>query len=408
MRADLFQNVIFGMLNRLSFFFVNISLFYLLTPKEYGIYGLTWTTINTLAALGVQPAGHGYRRELIENRWPPVNLAFFYYFSSFSIVLIGFIAYLLLKNNVTSALASVNLLVMSFCICIISVGPYSLVFKRKILQANKGIFLANFLYLAMILVNFFSGSLSIKPVMLMLGVSLLLGAFWVIYLECTHISDEKLNFWHWITSSDRSIKLKFMLPILFQSFLGMPVLLLAQTVIASVHGLEALGILFLIIQISNLVGIAARKIMEIITPKVLAYRQSNVIRRFFRYYFVACILMTVLAIACLSIASQLSNSVATIDIWTFIVFMIFSMFNVISWFYSDILNSSGGQKIVLRSNIYWAIGATVLVFTLQSSFTSPVLLYAFSVLGTKLFVFFYLKMQLNNYMQVQVKGESTS
>lgn len=401
MKIEIVQNVIFGMLNRLSFFVANILLFYLLTPEEYGMYGLAWTTINTIAAVGMQPAGHGYRRELIESKWPLKNLGIFYYISSLFIVICSFLGYLLLTKNTMVGVSGWLLLLMSFCICVIAIGPYSLVIKGKLLQANQGVFLANSTYLILLFANPFNDSVSITFVITMLSLSLLVGALWILYLD---YGGEQSGFCDWIRSSDRSSEFKFMLPIVFQSLLGMPVLLLAQIVIGKEYGYDALGKVFLIIQISNLVGIAAKRILHIMSPKVLADKKKEILNQYFKYYCLACILISFLALGAFGIGRHFSESMATINMGVLSVFLAFSLINIMGWFYADILNSSGGQNMVLRANIFWAIGATLLLFILQKSFDSPILLYAFCFLGTKVFVLFYLKTKLKINFQIETKG----
>lgn len=172
---------------------------------------------------------------------------------------------------------------------------------------------------------------------------------------------------------------KYVLSLSIQSILGLPVLMVIQTYIVSLNGGdESLVIIFIYLQIFNVINIVIQKLNQIIVPKYLQLKDGK-IKFIFSYYLFSFLLLSTFLFLCLLLDGDFYFFKIPDSLFIFIIFSFLYFINSSSWLLLDIFNAEGAERYVEYTSYFWVLSVFLIFYLLTSLDFNYVVAYSVSI-----------------------------
>ncbi|WIO75371.1 hypothetical protein QP938_05545 [Porticoccaceae bacterium LTM1] len=355
-------NIVGAILARGCFFLVNVALSFLLSVGEYSEYGYFIGWINALSAIVFLVVDVLQKMDLSSHGYFVKNKVFLMFLCLTASLLVGSVGLVFLSSEYGFR-EKVLFCFGVFSISMLQVLATNYSINNKIVRFNvvQSVFMGLYLFSALFVFYLGGGVFSYVLIYLVsvffCGLCLLFGDG---FFEggFSILGGFKAFVFGALTSH--------IIPLLIQSLMGLPLLMVIQYFIKNTEGGDvAISLIFLGSQLVNAINIFSSKYLQVLLPKVILTVNSEgggAVNGCFWGY------LKTMALVLLVVMVLILSGLECVDFWAkeyksfFLLIVTFSIFNVIYWWYSDVVNAFGGARYVLASSLIW--GTLVLLIFL--------------------------------------------
>lgn len=361
--------------NRSSYFATLVILSGILSSKEYGIFGLLYSLVNSIASVNSSGLGIPNRRILVRTSQIEESQIL-----RFSLVIIGFLSILLplfvaLYYRATNQQSPFNLiywlhiihLAFNFSVTLYLSCHYGGL--REFVSYNRLLLPINIL-LPLIILMFPLKSIDWACVIIS-SITLLGNIVQILHLKKrgeivsrSSVRESEYGFLGFVQKNYLS-----WLPCFLQSLLGLPVFFILQLNITNKWGnLALIGVITLSTQLLNISNIFAAKMLSVFSPRIsIQYQKQGRISLsyFFKlltFYMGIIILISLVLILLLPIFFQITGGNFFSNIYEIRYFILLNILSCLLWFFQEYLHSINMSSFSLFVNLIFSISLLSLFF----------------------------------------------
>lgn len=352
------------MVNRASYFVTLVMLSSILSPTEYGIFGLLYSLANSIASINSSTLGIPTRRELVQLKTPAegipilkINLLIITLLTG--VILLATSIYYEITKDVANNFSNIPNLHIFHLACNLSISHY-LGYHfggiRRFAAYNKLLLPVNILLPLWVFI--FPPETTSLSIILISAITLLGNLAQIIYL---------INLSH-TTSPHHSRGRDFIkrnsasfIPCFLQSLLGLPVFFLLQlTITTKWQDFILIGVITLATQLLNISNIFATRILTVLSPRIT--KQFIVSKNIPRKYFLRllCIYTTTITgislviILVLPLLLDLTKSNFLDYVEAIRYFVMVNVLSCVVWFIQEYFHAINKSSISLYTNIIFS------------------------------------------------------